>query len=108
MNYLKIFISLLLVAISFLVFFQDKFEVISDTEYNDRLEFIINIDYETEALEDEALQQYHDSIIQINGKYIEISKNWREGLFFITGSLLVLVFVIEDVIRNNRSVKIKQ
>ncbi len=108
MNYLKIFISLFLVAISFLVFFQDKFEVISDTEYNDRLEYIINVDYETEALEDEALQQYFDSIIQIDGKYIKISNNWREGLFFITGSLLVLVYVIEDVIRNNRNIKIKQ
>ncbi|AIO19585.1 hypothetical protein KQ51_01711 [Candidatus Izimaplasma bacterium HR1] len=90
---IKITILIIMFICSILIGFEKDYEFITHEMYYDGYEEVFNdfvIEVETR---EKAIQKYKDKHIIIDGEYYREYYNWKEGMFFFSGTLLVTLVV---------------
>ncbi len=102
MRYVKIAISVLLLIVSFFIFFQDDFKHLTDEQYTNDIDWIQNRYSTNSDLRHENMDEYLEKIVVVDGKIFKMTNNATEGIFFILGSSLLLIYTIEDFMKKRK------
>lgn len=103
MNIMKLFIFFFMLMFSISLCFTEKYDLVTTEEYIDGRNEISRIYYNTDEYESK-MDSYDSRFTSFsNGKYIEETSNVKEGLFFVFGTILIGLVIIDGIIKDNKN-----
>lgn len=92
---IKIVALLVMFVLSIMVMFEQHQEYITLETYNQGLD-AIDEDFRDTGLLTPPIERYLSRHFKVDDQYIRVSYNWKQGLFYMLGTVTLSSFVMEQ------------